>query len=394
MKYSDADTRRNQNPGSKNRKKNSGTLYVTSTPIGNLEDITVRAVKVLERVALIAAENMGHTRGLCEHYGIKTGVISYHQHNQKVNAPEIIERLKSGNDIAIVTDAGTPGISDPGAYLISLTAAEGIPVTPIPGPSAVIAALSVSGLPTEQFVFVGFLPNKKGKRRKTLKNLISETRTMVFFEAPHRLEAMLTDLREIMGERQMVMLREMTKVFEEVKRGPVSAILAHLTPDKIRGEFTLVVAGCEKEEREVGEETLGKIEGFLAEKKMSVRDIAERISSEDGPAYRQIYKETLARKRALEGSRWNELVKKLKIRNSLGLHARAAAKIVELANQYESQLFLKKDEQEVDGSSILSILTLACPKGTEVQARIVGKDSDPFMEELSELFAQKFGESK
>jgi len=267
-------------------------------------------------------------------------------------------------------------------------------VTPIPGPSAVIAALSVSGLPTEQFVFVGFLPNKEGKRRKALKNLISETRTMVFFEAPHRLEAMLTDLREIMGDRQMVMLREMTKVFEEVKRGPVSAILAHLTPEKIRGEFTLVAAGCEKKERELGEETLGKIDEFLAEKKMSVRDIAERISSEDGPAYRQVYKETLARKRALEGSRWNELVKKLKIRNSLGLHARAAAKIVELANQYESQLFLKKDEQEVDGSSILSILTLACPKGTEVQARIVGKDSDPFMEELSELFAQKFGESK
>jgi len=274
---------------------------VVSTPIGNMEDITLRALRVLKSVDVIAAESVTHTKGLCEHYDIRTRLTSYHQHNQKGKAPQLIKRLKSGHDVAIVTDAGTPGISDPGVYLINRAAKEEIRITPIPGPSAVIAALSVSGLPTEDFVFLGFLPNKRGKRKKILANLVSEPRTMVFFEAPHRIKAMLGDLREMLGDRQMVMLREITKVFEEVKRGPIGEILEYLTPDRIRGEFTLVVAGRkEKKVRSLNEEVLKRIEDLLTEKTRSIKDIANLVSTEEGVAYRQIYKECLARKKDLE----------------------------------------------------------------------------------------------
>jgi 16S rRNA (cytidine1402-2'-O)-methyltransferase len=280
---------------------NYGTLYVVSTPIGNLEDITLRALKVLMSVDLIAAEKVPHTKGLCKHYGIETRLTSYHQHNRKVKTPELVEKLKAGGNIAIVTDAGTPGISDPGVYLINRAVREEIKVAPIPGPSAVIAGLSVSGLPAEKFVFLGFLPNRSGKRKSELRRLASESRTMVFFEAPHRVKAMLADLREILGDREMVMLRELTKVFEEVKRGPASTILQHLPSERIRGEFTLVMAGRDEKKKvqALSEGVLRRIEGLLAEKKMSIKDIAQLVSSEEGLAYRQIYKECLARKKAL-----------------------------------------------------------------------------------------------
>ena len=395
MKGSKKDSSEIRNPKSEIRNQKSGSLYVISTPIGNLEDITLRALSVLKSVDVIAAEKVAHTKGLLEHYGIKTRLTNYNQHNQKAKARELVQQLTSGRDVAVVTDAGTPGISDPGAYLISRAANDNIKVVPIPGPSAVIAALSVSGMPSEEFVFCGFLPNKSGKRKKALIRLVPERRTMVFFEAPHRIKAMLTDLKEILGDRQMVILKEMTKVFEEVRRGAASSILTGLTPDRIKGEFTLVVAGSEEEEpRALSEEVCERIEELLSDDKMGVRDIADIISREEDVAYRHVYKECLAKKRSRENLKWRELVKKLKIRNNLGLHARAAGKIVELANQHESRLFLQKDDQEVDGSSILSILTLSCPKGTEIQARIVGEDSDRFMEKLGELFEQKFGEGK
>jgi 16S rRNA (cytidine1402-2'-O)-methyltransferase len=280
---------------------NCGTLYVVSTPIGNLEDITLRALTVLRSVDLIAAEKVSHTRGLCRHYGIETRLTSYHQHNRKVKALELVEKLKAGRNIAIVTDAGTPGISDPGVYLINRAVREEIKVVPIPGPSAVIAGLSVSGLPAEEFVFLGFLPNRSGKRKSELRRLASESRTMVFFEAPHRVKAMLADLREILGDREIVMLRELTKVFEEVKRGPASTILQHLPSERIRGEFTLVMAGRDEKKKvqALSKGVLRRIEGHLAEKKMSIKDIAHLVSSEEGLAYRQIYKECLARKKAL-----------------------------------------------------------------------------------------------
>ena len=383
-----------KDPGTIDCNQNYGTLYVVSTPIGNLEDITLRALKVLKSVHMIAAENVKHTKRLCERYNTKTRITGYHQHSQNTKTEQLINRLKSGSDLALVTDAGTPGISDPGVYLINRAVKEDIKVRPIPGPSAVVAALSVSGLSTARFVFLGFLSNKRGKRKRELEKLATETRTMVFFEAPHRIKAMLNDLKEIFGEREMVMLREMTKVFEEAQRGTPGDILGSLTPDKIRGEYTLVVAGNESKEKSKGlsQGALNRIEELLKEKTMSTKDIAGLISRDEDVSYRQVYKECLDRKSELKSASGAGSIRKLKVRNSLGLHARSAAKIVELGNQYKSQLFLKKDGEEVDGASILSILTLACPKGTEMDARIVGEDSEDFMASLSELFERKFGE--
>jgi 16S rRNA (cytidine1402-2'-O)-methyltransferase len=275
---------------------------VVSTPIGNLEDITLRALRILKEVDLIAAESVSHSRKLCQNQGIKTKLISYNQHNQRRKGPELIRRLKSGLDVALVTNAGTPCVSDPGALLINQAVEEGIKVSPIPGPSAVISALSVSGLRAERFLFLGFLSNRSSKRRKELKNLISEQRTMVFFEAPHRLKSMLMDLKDILGDRQIVLLREMTKVFEEIKRGLASAVLKQLEPDNIKGEITLVVAGGEKnvDEGSIDRETQRIIERLLKKNNMRIKDIATRISEEKGLSYRRLYKECLCIKREME----------------------------------------------------------------------------------------------
>ena len=282
--------------------KGYGTLFVVSTPIGNLEDITLRALRVLKSVDMIIAEKSVHTKRLCDYYGIRTRCATCHQHNQKAKTPELIRLLKSGHDLAIVTDAGTPGISDPGPYLIDQAAREDIAVSPIPGPSAVIAALSVSGFQSDQFVFVGFLPNKSGKRKKKLKGLLSERNTMVFYEAPHRVKAMLNDFSEIFGPRQMVMLREMTKIFEDVKRGAACDILEHLTQENTKGEFTLVVEGKKKEEKDaaLSKEVLDRIEKLLTEGALTLKDISNLLSDEEGLAYRQVYKECLAKKREIE----------------------------------------------------------------------------------------------
>jgi 16S rRNA (cytidine1402-2'-O)-methyltransferase len=279
-----------------------GTLYVVSTPIGNLEDVTLRALKILKDVDLIAAENTHQTRGFCSHYNIKTGLISYHQHNQRSRGPELIERLKKGSDIALVTSAGTPSISDPGSLLVNMALGNGIRVSPIPGPSAAIAALSVSGLHVDRFLFLGFLSNKTGKRKKELRDLAHEQRCMVFYEAPHRIKAMLKDMNEVLGDRYVVILRELTKIYEEIKRGTVSLILKELDDHILKGEFTVVLAGVEKREDEdlVGNKVRDTIKRLLLEKKMGVKQIATRLSKEFGLNYRTVYKEGLIIKKAME----------------------------------------------------------------------------------------------
>ncbi|MCJ7594599.1 MAG: 16S rRNA (cytidine(1402)-2'-O)-methyltransferase [Desulfobacterales bacterium] len=281
-----------------------GTLYVVSTPLGNLEDITLRALKILKTVDLIAAESVQHTRRLCQHFGIKTRLIRYNQHNGKVRGPELIKRLKEGLDVALVTNAGTPGISDPGVFLVSQALREQIRVSPIPGPSAVTAALSVAGLRGDGFVFLGFLSNRSSKRKQELKGLLSESRTLVFFEAPHRLQAMLSDLKEILGNRQIVLLREMTKLFEELKGGSISSILDRFQGEEVRGEFTVVVAGKEKIEGppSLDEKIQRRIRGLLDEHKMSVKDMARQLSAETGVAFRDLYKAGISVKRAMEPS--------------------------------------------------------------------------------------------
>lgn len=281
-----------------------GTLFIVSTPIGNLEDITLRALKILDKVDIIAAENVSHTRGLCEHYGIKTRVIRYNQHNQKLRAPELIGRLNDGSNIALVTDAGTPGVSDPGGLLISKAALESITTTPIPGPSAVTGAISVSGFPAEQFVFGGFLPPRAGKRRQALRTFMPEHRTMVFFEAPHRLKAMLKDMLDVLGDREIVLIREMTKLYEQISRGKTSGILENLPEERIRGELTLVVNGNKEKPgpEEIPTQVLERIDQLLTEKHLSMKDIARDISTEKGLPYRQVYKACLTRKTRLFSS--------------------------------------------------------------------------------------------
>ncbi len=278
-----------------------GTLYIVSTPIGNLEDMTFRALDTLKSVDLIAAEGVRHSMGLCRHYGIKTRLTSYNQHNRKLKGPELIGRLKSGSDIALITNAGTPGVSDPGVSLIRRALEENITVSPIPGPSAVTAALSVSGLPGDRFRFLGFISNRSSRRKKELKDLVSETQTMVFFEAPHRIRAMLMDLKEIFEDRRVVLVREQTKLHEEVIRGSADSLLERLKGNKVRGEFTLVVSGRDEERGapSIDEETKEGIGYLLKDGKMSLKDIAKQLSSEKGLAYRAVYRECLSIKKEI-----------------------------------------------------------------------------------------------
>jgi 16S rRNA (cytidine1402-2'-O)-methyltransferase len=225
------------------------TLYLVATPIGNLEDISQRAVRMLGEVRLIAAEDTRRTRQLLAAYGIRTSLTSYHEHNRKSKLPHLLGRLEH-EDIALVSDAGMPGISDPGYDLVRAAIERGIPVIAIPGPSVLPTALAVSGLAASQFVYLGFLPRKKGERRRLLGSVDTEQRTIVAFEAPHRLLASLKDIEEILGDRRVAVCRELTKVHEEVFRGTVSQAIAHFSQP--RGEFTLVIEGHSREVEGVG----------------------------------------------------------------------------------------------------------------------------------------------
>ena len=216
------------------------TLFVVATPIGNLEDITLRALRTLREVKLIAAEDTRKTRKLLTHYDIKTPMTSYHEHNKRAKLNYILNYLNDA-DVAIVSEAGMPGMSDPGYDLIVAAQEKNIPVVPIPGPSAVITALVVSGLPADRFTYIGFLPNKTKARLELLKSVASESGTIVAFEAPHRLKASLEDIQQALGDRQIAVCREMTKLHEEIFRGTVSAAIEHFTEP--RGEFTLVIEG-------------------------------------------------------------------------------------------------------------------------------------------------------
>ncbi|OUL26228.1 16S rRNA (cytidine(1402)-2'-O)-methyltransferase [Nostoc sp. T09] len=221
-----------------------GTLYVVATPIGNLEDITFRAVRILQTVDLIAAEDTRHTGKLLQHFQIKVPQVSYHEHNRTSRIPELIEHLANGKAIALVSDAGMPGISDPGYELVKACVEAGISVVPIPGASAAITALSASGLPTDRFVFEGFLSAKSQQRRKYLESLQTESRTIIFYESPHRLRETLQDLGDTLGsDRQIVLARELTKFYEEFWRGTVAEAIAHYSQREPQGEYTLVVAG-------------------------------------------------------------------------------------------------------------------------------------------------------
>jgi len=220
-----------------------GTLYIVSTPIGNMEDITLRALRILKEVDLIAAEDTRRTGLLLKHFGIQASLTSYFEGNELRKREFILAKLKEGEKVALVSDAGTPGVSDPGFRLIPLAIENQLPIIPVPGSSAVITALSVSGLPTDAFLFKGFLPHKAKKRKDLLKELEHARETLVFYESPHRISETLRDILEILGDRETVLTRELTKVYEEIIRGKASQILNRVVDRTLKGEITLVISG-------------------------------------------------------------------------------------------------------------------------------------------------------
>lgn len=277
--------------------KSEGILYVVSTPIGNLEDITLRALRILKEVDLIAAEDTRRTRQLLTHYGIHKPLISYHEHNQRMREDTLLEKLREGKQVALVTDAGTPGISDPGQPLIRKAACEGIPLVPIPGPSAAIAALSISGLPTESFLFYGFLPAKASARKKFLEALKKRLETLIFYESPRRLGAFLRDALEILGNRQVVVTREITKVFEETLRGTIGDVLEKIGGEEVRGEITVILAGNSQEENIDTPSIRDALRDYVLNSGASMKEAIERVAEDLGVAKREVYQESLKLKK-------------------------------------------------------------------------------------------------
>lgn len=272
-----------------------GTLYIVSTPIGNLEDITLRALRVLKKVNLIAAEDTRHTKKLLNHYNIHTHITSYFEHNELVKGPAIIKKCKEGKDVALVSDAGTPGISDPGYRLVRLAIEGSIPIVPIPGPSAIIAPLSASGLPTDRFSFFGFIPAKKKERKTFLANLKGENRTVVLYESPRRFIAALKDILDTLGDVELVVAREVTKLHEEFLRGNASHIIEVLGDRKIKGEITLILKGLEIEKKE--RPILDDIKDYQKRFNISIKEAVKMVTEERDIPKREVYKESLKLKK-------------------------------------------------------------------------------------------------
>jgi len=280
-----------------------GTLFLVATPIGNLEDITLRALRTLREVDIIAAEDTRVTVKLLSHYDIRKPMFSYHRHSRPGVAGKIVALLKDGKNVALTCDAGTPGVSDPGEEVVRACIREGLPVVAIPGPSALIAALAVSGLPTSSLVFTGFLPRRSSERRKLLEALCGQPQTLVFFEAPHRLVACLKDVRQVLGDRQAVVARELTKKFEEIARGTLSQLVRHFEEASPRGEAVVLVAGAAPLPARPGGEQLPEsrlneaiaLARSLRSAGTSTRSAAMRAAENLKVPWRGVYRALLAR---------------------------------------------------------------------------------------------------
>lgn len=269
----------------------TGTLFVVSTPIGNLEDITLRALRVLKEVDFIVVEDTRRSLKLLNYYGISKPLISYWSAKEKVKTEVVIKKLRSGLSVALISDEGTPGISDPGYLLIKEAIEKNINITPIPGPSAFVAALSVAGLPAEEFTFIGFLPSKAAQRRKKLKELALEPRTLVFYEAPHRLLDTLSDMEELFREREAAVAKEMTKIYEEILRGSISGILDMLEDRTIAGEYVIVV----EESRRDGvtmDEALEEVRALIKKGK-GRKEAVKSVAEEYGHSKKELYDKSL-----------------------------------------------------------------------------------------------------
>ncbi len=256
----------------------SGTLYIVATPIGNLEDITLRALRILKTVDLIAAEDTRRTRKLLTHYDIATPLTSYHDHSESTKAPALVETLLAGKNMALVSDAGTPCISDPGYRLVKSAAEVDIPIVPVPGPSMLTALMSVGGLPTDRFAFEGFLPAKPAQRQRALRELCHEERPLIFYESPHRLLRTLADLEQIFGDRRVVVGRELTKQFEEILRGPVSVVLSAFHNRPVKGEVALVVEGWDGKEEGAPQQSAAELMQRLLADGVSLKEAARAVS--------------------------------------------------------------------------------------------------------------------
>jgi 16S rRNA (cytidine1402-2'-O)-methyltransferase len=266
-----------------------GTLYLVATPIGNLEDMSARAIRVLREAVLIAAEDTRHTRKLLKHFEIQTPITSYFEHNKLGKLDAILEQLSIG-DVALVSDAGSPAINDPGYELVRAALASNFDIIPVPGASAPIAALTVSGLPTDSFLYLGYLPHKTSERHKRLQEVEGQPYTLIFLESPYRIVEALEDILSILGDRQICVAREMTKMFEEYWRGEVSGAVAYFNSQPVRGEFTLVVAGKAKDENEIwtAEQMQNAIEVKLQNEK-SAKEISVELSKQSGWNKKEIY---------------------------------------------------------------------------------------------------------
>ena len=273
----------------------AGTLYLVATPIGNLADITHRALQVLRDVAIIACEDTRHTRKLLQHYGLYTKTASYHEHNEQQRARELIELLQQGSDVAVVSDAGTPAISDPGFRLVRAAIENGVAVVPVPGPSALIAALVAAGLPTDEFFFGGFLPARSSARRARLTELRAVPGTLIFYEAPHRLAASLQDAYEVLGEREAVVARELTKLHEELQRGRLSELAEHYSQTEPRGEIVLLIdrnaldqaPSAEPSQASVSD-LVGRFEAEGLERRAALKKAARELGLSRAEAYRRL----------------------------------------------------------------------------------------------------------
>jgi 16S rRNA (cytidine1402-2'-O)-methyltransferase len=278
------------------REPGTGCLYLVATPIGNLEDITMRAIRILKEADLIACEDTRQTQKLLQHYEIRKETVSYHEHNELTRSPELVIELERGARIALVSDAGTPGISDPGHRLVTLCLRHHIPVVPIPGPSAFVAALAASGLPTDEFLFVGFLPPRSGARRKALEALKAESRTLILYEAPHRVVETLADAADVLGPRPAVIAREVTKIHEEFLRGPLPELLEASRQRAPRGEITLLIGIGDPQTQHQGVPRVSlkeRVQQLEAEAGVDRKAALKQAAKERGLAKREAYKQLL-----------------------------------------------------------------------------------------------------
>ena len=269
----------------------SGKLYLVATPIGNLEDMTLRAIKILKEVELIAAEDTRNTLKLLNHFEIKKPLVSYHRHNEEIKVDYLIEKLRNGESIAVVSDAGTPGISDPGEVIVKEAIKNDIEVIPIPGACAAINALIASGLDTKEFTFMGFLPINKKLRKEKLKEIENETKTIIIYEAPHKLKNTLEDLKDILENRAVVLAREITKIHEEFIRGNIEEIISK--SENLKGEMIILIEGAEFKEKEIGLNELSLDEHFEFYKNQGLdkKEIIKKIAKDRGVSKNEIYME-------------------------------------------------------------------------------------------------------